>query len=390
MKYPTRFGIAATTILTLGLAACGSDTEPTVTETVTASPTTTEQTQPLPEEVTRITDALDTLEADHTTPEETEPGELSGADRAFDLNIVDYSAGINLFTTEDDLNTWQEASDDFGGISVTFDTTAVSLNSDEGRDASLALAPQLAAELGGVAHTGGEEPDYTPSGETNEEASAPYVVECLEGTPGPALWSDGTMANAEECQDPEYAKAEGDATRQYWEDNPHLLPENQTGNESGVDWQNKDTNSDWSDAEVDAYIACFEKYDYNDYAAHNCWPLDARSRSRPPNVAAEREASQHQILLHQTPKRNHRSCPSHEPPQPPKPSTSARRMTPSSSGASSPPPSSSLLVVSPSTPWPRPSTTKTCSGESPPRSSPPPVSSASCYPASAPQSTESN
>lgn len=227
--------IAATTILTLGLAACGSDTEPTVTETVTATPTpaTTEQAAPLPEEVTRITDALDTLEADHTTPEETEPGELSGADRAFDLDIVDYSAGINLFTTEDDLNTWQEASDDFGGISVTFDTTAVSLNSDEGRDASLALAPQLAEELGGVAHTGGEEPDYTPSGAdtTADESSSPYVTECLEGTPGPAMWSDGTMAYSEDCWlnngGPAYAEAEGNATEQFWRDNPHLLEEPQ-------------------------------------------------------------------------------------------------------------------------------------------------------------------
>lgn len=224
--------LAGTALLALGLAACGSDTEPTVTKTVTASPTTTEQTQPLPEEVTRITDALDTLEADHTTPEETEPGELSGADRAFDLDIVDYSAGINLFTTEDDLNTWQDASDDFGGISVTFDTTAVSLNSDEGRDASLALAPQLAEELGGVAHTGGEEPDYTPSG-ADTTASEQDSIWAPAGQGHQCPRTDAFVWDPADCT-PEnlgagtnYAQEEGNATEQFWRDNPHLLEEPQ-------------------------------------------------------------------------------------------------------------------------------------------------------------------
>ena len=115
-------------------------------------------------------------------------------------------------------------------MSVTFGTTAVSLNSDEGKDASLALAPQLAEKLGGEAHTGGEEPDYTPSGATDETAAAskPYVVECLFGTPGPAVWSDGSTRNAEECSDPAAAQAEGDATEQFWRDHPELLQESQT------------------------------------------------------------------------------------------------------------------------------------------------------------------
>jgi hypothetical protein len=221
-----RTALAAIACGALALAACGGgeDAE-TVTKTVTAPPATSETEAPIPDEVTRVLDALDELDADYTDPVEDDPGELSGAERTFELDIVEYSAGINMFATADDLDVWQEASDDFGGVSVTFDTTAVSLNSDEGdgKNTSLALAPQLAEKLGGEAHTGGEEPDYTPSGETNEEASAPYVLECIEGTPGPALWSDGTMANAEECQDPEYAKAEGDATAQFWRDNPELL-----------------------------------------------------------------------------------------------------------------------------------------------------------------------
>ena len=61
--------------------------------------------------------------------------------------------------------------------------------------------------------------------------AAPYVTECLEGTPGPAMWSDGTMAYSEDCWlnngGPAYAEAEGNATEQFWRDNPHLLEEPQ-------------------------------------------------------------------------------------------------------------------------------------------------------------------
>lgn len=32
-------------------------------------------------------------------------------------------------------------------------------------------------------------------------AAAPYVVECLEGVPGPAQWSDGTMRFSQDCYD---------------------------------------------------------------------------------------------------------------------------------------------------------------------------------------------
>lgn len=42
--------------------------------------------------------------------------------------------------------------------------------------------------------------------------SEPYVVECLEGTPGPALWSDGSTRHSEECFQklggPEYLEQE--------------------------------------------------------------------------------------------------------------------------------------------------------------------------------------
>jgi serine/threonine protein kinase len=44
---------------------------------------------------------------------------------------------------------------------------------------------------------------------------SPYVIECLEGTPGPALWSDGTTRYSEECYQqnggPAYSTAESAA-----------------------------------------------------------------------------------------------------------------------------------------------------------------------------------
>ncbi|MEX3562141.1 hypothetical protein VVR46_00230 [Corynebacterium phoceense] len=46
-------------------------------------------------------------------------------------------------------------------------------------------------------------------------AAPPYVVECLEGTPGPALWSDGTTAYSQDCWEQrggaEVAEAESNA-----------------------------------------------------------------------------------------------------------------------------------------------------------------------------------
>ena len=182
----------------LVLAACSTDDSTDASPTTTAStPPTSAQAEALPEQVTSVLEALDTLEAEYTDPKKSDP-RASGAEEIYDLEIVGYSAGINLFATTEALDEWQSASDDLGGVSVTFDTTAVSLNSDEGKDASLALAPQLAEELGGVAHTGGQEPDYTTG---VDEATAPTVVECLFGTPGPALWSDGTTAFSQECFD---------------------------------------------------------------------------------------------------------------------------------------------------------------------------------------------
>lgn len=72
-------------------------------------------------------------------------------------------------------------------------------------------------------------PSETPEPEpvAEEPAAEPYVVECLEGTPGPALWSDGSMDHSDDCWyqngGPEYAQEEGDATARFWEEHPEML-----------------------------------------------------------------------------------------------------------------------------------------------------------------------
>lgn len=54
-----------------------------------------------------------------------------------------------------------------------------------------------------------------PVTEAPAPAVPPYVVECLEGTPGPALWSDGTTAYSQDCWEQrggaEVAEAESNA-----------------------------------------------------------------------------------------------------------------------------------------------------------------------------------
>ena len=58
-----------------------------------------------------------------------------------------------------------------------------------------------------------QEPAASPV--TEAPAAPPYVVECLEGTPGPALWSDGTTAYSQDCWEQrggaEVAEAESNA-----------------------------------------------------------------------------------------------------------------------------------------------------------------------------------
>lgn len=153
----------------------------------------------------------------------------------------------------------------------------------------LALAVPLAAGLALAACSSDDSaapstaPSSTPSTTTSVTPTS-TTPPTIEDTPAPAAEEPAVeeptapvpgvdcprsvLGDTNRCADPTEAQAEGDATEQYWRDHPDQLP--QTGNESGVDWQDKNTNSDWSDDEVDAYLACFEQYDYSEYAAEIC------------------------------------------------------------------------------------------------------------------------
>lgn len=155
----------------------------------------------MPEDVSLVLGALGQIDAEYSEPDEEDPGELSGAQRTFSLDIVGHSAGINLFAEPEEMASWQEVSDGLGGVSVTFGTTAVSLNSEEGREDSLALAPRLAEALGGEAHTGVGVEETEQADGMEQLGEEPYVVECLPDPPGPATWSDGVVRFSQDCYD---------------------------------------------------------------------------------------------------------------------------------------------------------------------------------------------
>jgi hypothetical protein len=59
--------------------------------------------------------------------------------------------GINMFPNPESLAMWVELSKSFGGVAVTGDVWAVSLETDSGfREDSLLLAPRIADALGGT------------------------------------------------------------------------------------------------------------------------------------------------------------------------------------------------------------------------------------------------
>jgi hypothetical protein len=69
---------------------------------------------------------------------------------SWDVEIDRRDADINIFPNSETLGMWVETSKSFGGIAVTGDTWAVSLDSDADRQASLELASQVATALGGT------------------------------------------------------------------------------------------------------------------------------------------------------------------------------------------------------------------------------------------------
>jgi len=95
--------------------------------------------------------ALDGLGIQHSEPTRAEV-RLSGAKAVFDITVDGFDAGINVFPSADVLAAWGQASDSFGGIYVESGNAVLSLNSSDGIQDSAAIAPKIAAAVGGTAH----------------------------------------------------------------------------------------------------------------------------------------------------------------------------------------------------------------------------------------------
>lgn len=164
----------ASASIAVTLAACGADetgssegspsasSTPTATTAVTpaaeAAPTaTTEQTsesEPAPisdidAAVYTVVSALEDLGIEHTEPVRIQAA--PGATASFDLMINGFDSGINVFPDEETLASWSELSDSLGGVHVSFDTSALSLNSREGIADSAEIAPKIAEAIDGTA-----------------------------------------------------------------------------------------------------------------------------------------------------------------------------------------------------------------------------------------------
>lgn len=95
-------------------------------------------------------DALDALGIEHSKPKRTEAAVLSKA--SYDLTVNGFDSGIQVFANEEAQTAWVEASDSFGGVCVVIDGAALSLNSSEGIEDSVEIAPKIADEVDGEAH----------------------------------------------------------------------------------------------------------------------------------------------------------------------------------------------------------------------------------------------
>jgi hypothetical protein len=162
--------ILAMAAISLILSACSSGTnegavvsEPPAAVTASATaPATPEATTPAAPEtsapalsanaqlVATFVDALDALGIEHSEPKRTEAAVLSKA--SYDLTVNGYDSGVQVFANEEAQTAWVEASDSFGGVCVVIDGAALSLNSSEGIEDSVEIAPKIADEVGGEAH----------------------------------------------------------------------------------------------------------------------------------------------------------------------------------------------------------------------------------------------
>jgi hypothetical protein len=136
--------IAAVLLILVGCTTAPNETEPT-------RPPSPSPTYSTAQEI--VADLRkEGFEASDPTPADPGYVEEVGGHR-WDLKISKgkrRSDGINIFPNLEALGMWVELSKSFGGIAVTGDVWAVTLETDGGyRDDSLELAPKIANALGG-------------------------------------------------------------------------------------------------------------------------------------------------------------------------------------------------------------------------------------------------
>ena len=141
LRWPMyKFGLMML-LAALALSGCSSTPESTSAPAATSSYSSAQE----------IVDALDGGGIEVSKLKSAEPSyipEVGG--ESWDLEIDRRDADINIFPDSEALATWVEMSKSIGGIAVTGDIWAVSLESDADRQASLELAPQVAETLGGT------------------------------------------------------------------------------------------------------------------------------------------------------------------------------------------------------------------------------------------------
>jgi hypothetical protein len=162
-----RITIATAALVTLALAGCGGDDGDSASTASggsdresTDSGGSVTVTSPIEldgfvgvDGAQKLVDTLNAHNIKTDTPQPAEPGYVQGVGGTgwdLDINADGFGDGINLFPNAEALSAWVELSKAFGGIAVTGDTWAVSLDTnDGGRATSERLAPRVAEALGG-------------------------------------------------------------------------------------------------------------------------------------------------------------------------------------------------------------------------------------------------
>ncbi len=155
--FPTIIASAslAVALALTGCAAGNSDsgnaTGGSTPSATSAAPSPTPTLSDIDADVQAFTAALDALGIQHTAPVRSSVG-LSGAEASFDIIVDGFDAGINVFPDADTLAAWGKISDQVGGIYVSYQNGALTLNSTDGVADSASIAPKIAAQVGGEAH----------------------------------------------------------------------------------------------------------------------------------------------------------------------------------------------------------------------------------------------